>query len=103
MVDGEALAVTIDGDDLHSGRVPEQRSWTSNLGFEVAAELRKVFRRGVRGLSILGQTEPIYRRGARGDAPGAGATPGRGPGPTRGWDPPLLQGWSLREPCWIGG
>ena len=74
-----------------------------NLGSELAAELRKVSGRGVRGLSLLGQMEPKYQRGARGDAPGAGATPGRGPGPTRSWDPPLLLGWSLREPSWIRG
>ena len=82
-----------DGDDLHSGRVPEQRSWTPNLGFVMAAELRKVSGKSVRGSSFLGHEGAYKRRGPRGKVPGAGAPPCRGLGPTRGWDPPLLLGW----------
>ena len=82
-----------DGGGLHSGRVPEQRSWTPNLGFAKAAELRKVSGKSDRGLVFLGQGELICEGGPRGDVPGAGAAIGRGLGPTRGWDPPLLLGW----------
>ena len=53
MVDEEALAGDDDGGDLHSGRVPEQRSWTPNLGFGMAAELRKVSGKSVRGVVVF--------------------------------------------------
>ena len=84
-------------------RVLEQRFWTSNLGFEVVAELRKVSGHGVPGSSLLGQKDLIYQRGARGGPLGAGAAPDRGHGSTSGWDPPLLLGWPLHEPSWLRG
>ena len=46
----------IDGDDagdLHSGRVPEQRFWTPNLGFVMAAELRRVSGKKCSGLVVF--------------------------------------------------
>ena len=86
-----------DGGDHHSGRVPEQRSWTPNLGFSMAAKLCKVSGKSDRGSSFLGRKEVICEGGPRGGVPGAGAALGRGLGPTRGWDPPLLLGW---PPSW---
>ena len=63
MVDGEALAVTMAA-DLHFGRVPEHRSWTPNLGFVMAAELRKVSVKSVQGSSFLGHEGAYERREA---------------------------------------
>ena len=73
--------------------MPEQRSWTPNLEFVMAAELRKVSGKSDRGLSFLGRKGAYKRRGAERRGPRGTAALSRGLGPTRGWDPPLLLGW----------
>ena len=59
----------------------------------MAAELRRVSGRIVRGASFLGRGELISEGGLPEEVPGAGAASYRGLGPTRGWGPPLLLGW----------
>ena len=81
-----------DGGDLHSGRVPEQRSWAPNLGFVMAAELRKVSGKSDRGLDIFRSNIAYMQRGAERRRSRGRAAPGRDLGPTHGWDPPLLLG-----------
>ena len=55
VMDGWRCVGGDDGGDLHSGRVTEQRSWTPNLGFTMAAELRKVSGKSDQGLELLGR------------------------------------------------
>ena len=110
MVDGEALVMGgDDGGDLHSGSVPEQRSWTPNLGFTMAAELRKVSRKSNRGL-VFRTKGSFYakgdeRRGPRGRGgprPQPRSHPRVGPAPAPGVAPPrnLLSPWlfSFKNP-----
>ena len=92
MVDGEALAVTMEAISTLTGcwnSDPGPRIWVSRMRWSSIRFLEKV----IGGLVFLGQGELICEGGPRGDVPGAGAAPGRGLGPTHGWDPPLLLGW----------
>ena len=76
--------------------MPEQRLWTPNLGFVMAAELRWVSGKSVWGLSFLGRKGQYKRRGSPEEVPGAGAASCRGLGPALAPGVPPLEVFRFR-------